>query len=449
MKKFDVIVIGTGSGAYVARKCAEAGKKTCIIDNLPFGGTCALRGCIPKKILTGIANVLFLNEQLQRHGIKNSSSGSWKDLMKFKKTFTDPVPQKRETALEKVGIVTYNGRAHFLSDNTLQVNDDILYADKFVIAVGSKPARLSIPGEEFLSDSTDFLQMKELPGKLIFIGGGFIAFEFAFIAASFGAKVIILQRGNRPLKNFDTDIVKHLVKAAESRGIKVVLNTEVKSILKRSSDILIKADSGGKELRFTGQIAVHAAGRSPDIEDLGLEKINVATGKKGIKVNKYMQSVTNPDVYSCGDANDSGLPLTPVGSMEAVNLVENLLNGNNTEIEYGNIPSNVFSIPPLAKVGLTEDEAKKKKLKFVTVYKDTTGWYSSKRLNEKVSAFKILIEKKTDLILGAHLLGYNADEIINIFALAMNNGIKAGELRKTIFTYPTNASDISSMLKVN
>ena len=446
MEKFDVVVIGTGSGSSVAHKCAAAGKKTAIIDSHPYGGTCALRGCDPKKVLVGITHVLSLNNQLKGKGIETVATASWKDLMRFKKSFTEPIPVKHKAGLNKAGVVTYNGRAHFLSANTLQVNSEVLQAEKFVIANGAKPAKLSIPGEELLIDSTAFLELEELPKEMLLVGGGYIAFEFAHIAARFGVKVTIVHRGERPLENFEADLVKHLIKATERQDIKLFLNTEVKSISRDNGGLIVHAECQGKECNFSTQLAVHAAGRTADIDDMELEKVNVSFGKKGVEVNKYMQSVSNPNIYACGDVNNSGLPLTPVGGKEALILVSNLLKGNHAKIDYGHIPSNVFSIPPLASVGLTDEAAKNQKLNYKVNFEETTEWYSSKRLNEPVSAFKVLVDKETDLILGAHLLGNNAEETINIFAVAMNAGLKASQLKKTIFSYPTNASDVVYML---
>lgn len=442
MEKFDVIVIGTGSGSLVAKRCAKAGKKTAIIDSLPYGGTCALRGCDPKKVLVGIAHILALNKQLQGKGLSTPATASWKGLMKFKKTFTEPIPGKRENALKSTGVTTYHGRAHFISENTLQINEDILHAEKFVIANGARPRKLSIPGEELLIDSTAFLELQELPDEILFVGGGYIAFEFAHIVSSFGVKATIVHRGERPLENFDADLVKLLMKASEAAGIKIILKTNVKGISKENGRLLIHAEQEGKEKTFSTQLAVHSAGRTADIDDLSLEKVNVSVGKKGVEVNEYMQSVSNPDFYACGDANDKGLPLTPVGGKEAIVLASNLLKGNHLKIDYGYIPSNVFSLPPLASVGLTEDAAKIQKLNYKVNYEETTGWFASKRLNEPITAFKVLIDNKTDQILGAHLLGNNAEETINIFAVAMNADLKASQLKKTIFSYPTNASDI-------
>jgi glutathione reductase (NADPH) len=446
MEKFDVIVIGTGSGSSVAKRCAAAGKKTAIIDNQPFSGTCALRGCDPKKVLVGLAHVLSLNEQLRGKGIATIATSSWKDLMKFKTSFTEPKIPKTEAALREAGIAMFHGRAKFIDENTIQVNEDILYAEKFVIANGAAPSKLSIPGEDLLIDSTAFLELEELPKEILFVGGGFIAFEFAHIVSRFGVKATIIHRGDRPLKNFDTDLVKFLMKASEEIGIQIILSAEVKSITKENNRFIIHAKQDGKELAISTSLAVHAAGRTPDIFDMCLEKMNVSFNKKGVAVNDYMQSVSNENVYSCGDANDKGLPLTPVAGKEGLVLSANLLKGNHKKIEYGHIPSNVFTIPALGAVGLTEEEAKDKNLNYSVHFKKTTDWYSSRRLNEPVSGFKILVDKETDQIIGAHLLGTNAEETINLFALAMNAGIKASDLKKTIFSYPTNASDVVHML---
>jgi glutathione reductase (NADPH) len=447
MVEFDVIVIGTGSGGTaIARKCASAGKKVAIIDSHPYGGTCALRGCDPKKVLVGISHALDLSERLHHKGVAAPAKLSWKDMMQFKRTFTEPVPAMQEKSLHKKGIATYHGRARFTSENTIEINGETLRAEKFVLANGAKPMRLSIPGEELVIDSTDFLDLEELPEDILLIGGGYIAFEFGHLAARMGAKVKIIQRGELPLTNFDPDLVKNLVKATQDLGVEVILNTEVKGIAKENGKLLVRATSAGEEVSFSTSLAVHAAGRVADIEDLQLEKVNVSHGRRGIEVNNYMQSVSNPNVFACGDVNDKGLPLTPVAGKESLVAASNLLKGNHKKIEYGHIPSNVFTIPPLAAVGLTEQEAQKQGLNYRVKYEQTTGWFSSKRLNEPVSAYKVLLDKETDQILGAHLLGPHADEVINVFALAMNANVKGSELKKMIFSYPTNASDIVYMV---
>jgi glutathione reductase (NADPH) len=443
---FDVIVIGTGSGASVARTCAQAGKKVAIIDSNPFGGTCQLRGCDPKKVLIGISQALDISDRLLHKGVTERAKLSWKDMMQFKGTFTNPTPVLSDKSLTDAGVKTYHGRAAFHSKNILKVNGRLLKAEKFVLANGARPAKLSIPGEEFLIDSTAFLNLNELPDELLLIGGGYIAFEFGHLAARIGVNVTIIHRGELPLKNFDQDMVKKLLRATELLGIKVILNTEVKGVSEKNGRLIIHAESAKKEVTFITSMAVHAAGRTADIDDMQLENADIAYSKNGVEVNEYMQSISNPDVFACGDANNKGLPLTPVGGKEAIIVASNLLTGNHQKIDYGHIPSNVFTIPALAMVGLTEKAAKNQGLDYRVNYVETTDWFSSKRLNEPVSAYKILLDKETNQILGAHLLGPHAEDVINIFTVAMNGNIKGDQLKRMIFSYPTNASDIVYML---
>jgi glutathione reductase (NADPH) len=194
-------------------------------------------------------------------------------------------------------------------------------------------------------------------------------------------------------------------------------------------------------------MVVHSAGRVPDIDDMNLEKAGIERGKKGILVNEYLQSVSNPMVYAAGDAADSGgLPLTPVATMEAHVVASNLLKGNHRQPNHLGVPTVVFTLPPLSSVGLQEDEAAKKGLKFNVKYEDTSGWYSSRRIGLKYSAYKTLVEVDTGRILGAHLLGAHAEEVINIFALAIRTGLKAEDLKTMIYAYPTSASDIGYMV---
>ncbi len=443
---FDVIVIGTGSGASVAHKCAKAGKKVAIIDSNPYGGTCQLRGCDPKKVLVGISQALDMSNHLLNKGVTEPAKLSWKDMMQFKHTFTDPKPSENDQSLTKAGVKTFHGRANFESENILKVNGQLLRAEQFVLANGAKPAKLSIPGEELLIDSTAFLSLNELPDELLLIGGGYIAFEFGHLAARMGVKVKIIHRGKMPLENFDQDMVKNLITATNLLGIELILDTEVKAVVKENNRLVVHAEAKGKAISFVTSLAAHAAGRTADIDDMQLEKANVAYGKKGVEVNDYLQSVSNPNVYACGDVNNKGLPLTPVGAKEAIIVGSNLLKGNHTKIDYGHIPSNVFTVPALAMVGLTEQAAKSQGLNYEVNYEENTSWFASRRLNEPISAYKILLDKDTNQVLGAHLLGPHAEEIINIFTVAMNGNIKGDQLRKMIFSYPTNASDIVYML---
>lgn len=446
--EFDLVIIGTGTGSSIAaEKCSSAGWKIAQIDSQPFGGTCALRGCDPKKVLVGTAEIMDWFSRMEGRGIEGDLSINWPDLMKFKRTFTKPMPEKREQRMKKNNITPFHGRARFLDEQTLQVGNQTLKAKNFLLANGAKPASLSIEGFQHLTNSTEFLELEELPENIMFVGGGYISFEFAHIAARAGAKVTIIHRGKRPLVNFDPDLVDLLVEKTRKIGINILLDTEVKAVEKEEEMLSVKVSRYEKESILSGDLAVHGAGRTPDIDDLNVEKANIATDKRGILVNNYLQSVSNPKIYAAGDVvSSAGKPLTPVAGFESHIVASNLLKGNHRKINYPAQPSIVFSIPPLASVGLTEAEAKEKGIKADVNFGQTDSWYSSRRTNETFTGYKTLIDSASGKIIGAHFLGSHAPELVNLFTLAINHGIPPVDLKKTIFAYPTFASDLSFML---
>lgn len=446
-KQFDLIVIGTGAGGSTAAgKCAKAGWKVAQIDSRPFGGTCALRGCDPKKVLVGAAELIDWNRRMGEKGIQGEPAINWKELINFKQTFTDPVPDHREKGMKKQGVIPFHGRAKFVDEQTIEVNDDILKANHILIAAGAKPASLPIDGFDHLTTSTEFLELDKLPEKIVFVGGGYISFEFAFISALAGADVEIVHRGKRPLESFDQELVNILISKAKEIGITIHLNAEVQSAKKTNSGFSVEASQNSERLTLSCNLVVHGAGRVPDIEDMKLENGNIERTKKGIKVNKYLQSTSNQKVYAAGDAVDSnGLPLTPVAGYESHIVASNLLEGNHRKAEYPAQPTTVFTLPPLASVGLTEDQAKSQNLNIEVNFKEIDGWFSYRRTNESYAAFKTIIDSN-DHILGAHIFGSKAEEIINLFAMAINQKLTTAELKKMIYAYPSHASDIPYMV---
>lgn len=407
-RKFDLIVIGTGEGgATAAYKCRKAGWEVAIIDSRPFGGTCALRGCDPKKVLVGAADLIDWIHRMQGNGVSSKEPKiDWPALIRFKKSFTDPVPENREKEYAKAGIAAFHGRAHFLDQNVLQVSNDLLTGRFVLIAAGAKPATLGISGEAYLTISDQFLELEQLPQRIIFVGGGYISFEFAHIAARAGAQVRILHRGVRALEDFDADLVSRLVQATRELGVDVRLNTEVKSIEKDGDHFVVNTLGEGGDEDFEADMVVHGAGRVPDIDDLDLEKAGVQREKKGVSVNEYLQSISNPAVYAAGDAAArSELKLTPVASMEGHVAASNMQKGNHRQPNYAGVPTVVFTVPPLAAVGLQEQAARKQGLKFKVNHEETAGWYASRRIALKYSAFKTVVEEDSGRILGAHLLG--------------------------------------------
>ena len=419
-----------------------------IVDSRPFGGTCALRGCDPKKVLVGAADALDWIRRMKGNGIQAEKLRvDWQELMRFKRSFTEPVPKNREEGFAKAGIAAFHGRARFVGPSTVQVGDEVLEARYVVVAAGQKPADLEIPGTEHLTTSEQFLELDELPKRMLFIGGGYIAFEFAHVAVRAGAQVTVVHRGARPLPHFDPDLVDQIVKSTRELGVDVQLGTEVVGVEKGPGQLIVRASASGQERTFEADMVVHAAGRVPEIDDLNLDAAGVEWNKRGVTVNEFLQSVSNPAVYAAGDAAVSGgPPLTPVASYDGITVAANLLKGNHQKPNYLGIPTVVFTIPPLAAVGLGESEARKQALKFWVKKEMTSNWYSSRRVGEKYSGFKVLVEEGTDRILGAHLLGGQAEEVINLFAIAMRSGMRAADLKHMLFAYPTHGSDVPYML---
>lgn len=449
MEHFDVIVIGSGTAAMtVANRCRAAGRQVAIVDSRPFGGTCALRGCDPKKVLVGAAEAWEWSRRLEGKGIAGLPHIDWPTLMRFKNSFTDPVPQQRKEQLRKSGIAILHGRARFTGPATLSVGDEVVEGRQVVIAAGARPATLHVEGEQYLITSEQFLSLNELPRRIMFVGGGYISFEFAHIAARVGAAVSILHLDRRPLARFDPDLVEALLAKTRALGVQVEMDMPVRSIDRSPTGTLaVHAGAAASPQTFTTELAVHGAGRVADIDDMNLDAAGVAWESVGVKVNQFLQSISNPSVYAAGDAAaTAGAPLTPVAGYEGQIAATNLLEGNTTTANYSGMASVVFTIPPLASVGLQEVEAKKHGLRFRTHSENTGNWFTSRRVGETFSAFKILIEQESGRILGAHLLGPNADEIINLFALAMRAELRVSDLKDVLFAYPTSASDVRYML---
>ncbi len=446
----DLIVLGTGSAAQsVAYPCREAGWSIAVVDSRPFGGTCALRGCDPKKVLVGVSELVDWSRRMQGKGVSAPGLAlEWADLIRFKHTFVDDVPESTDESFTSAGIVTLHGRARFVDRTTVQVGEETLIGRHVVIATGARHATLGIPGEEYLNTSTEFLDLDALPRRVAFVGGGYIAMEFAHIAARAGAQVDILHRGDRPLERFDADLVGQLVQITRDLGVNIQVCTTVEAIEKRGEELIVHVRAGDETREVVADLVVHAAGRIPEINDLELAAAGVARADKGgVSVNAYLQSVSNPAVYAAGDAVDSGgFPLTPVAGMQGGIVAANLLEGNTRTPTYAGIPSVVFTTPPLAAVGLDEAGAWAQGLHFTTRHEDTSGWYSSRRVALPHTGFKTLVEEGTGRILGAHLLGLHAEEVINIFALAIRAGLPASALKEMVYAYPTSGSDISYMV---
>jgi glutathione reductase (NADPH) len=446
-KPYDLVIIGSGSAAQVASgRVRAAGWSVAVIDHLPYGGTCALRGCDPKKMLISGAEAIDAASRMRGHGIEGEPRVNWRELMAFKRSFTDPIPHKQEQHYIEEGIDAFHGLARFTGPDALTVEGQELKARYILIASGARPVPLHIPGEEHVITSDRFLELDALPNHLILVGGGYIAAEFSHLAARAGTRVTVLQRAEHMLPAFDADLVGWLMAKFHELGIDVRTRSTVQRIEKTADGCLAHASTDGRTQTVAADLVVHAAGRIPDLEALHLDVAGVSTENGRLKLNEYLQSVSNPRVYAAGDAASSGPPLTPVSSHDAKIVAGNLLDGNRHKPDYRGVPSVAFTIPPIARVGLSEADAQSQGLKFRLKSEKVSGWYTARRLNESIYGFKTLVEEGTDRILGAHLVGPHADEVINVFALAIRNGLTSNDLKTTIFAYPTGASDIGYML---
>lgn len=447
--KYDLLVIGAGmAGVAAANKTASQGWRVAIVDSLPYGGTCALRGCDPKKILRRGAEIVDSARLLGGKGIDaDQVSINWTDLMKHKHGFTDPVPHNMEESLRSRGVDTLHGVAAFTDTTHVDIDGTGYEANNVLIATGAVPRELDFPGHEHLIDSTDFLNLPKLPRRIAFIGGGFVSFEFAHIAARAGSSPVIIDRGPIPLKGFDPDLVELLVERGATAGVAVRRETTITSVVRDAHGFRITMQQAGTTTVLDTDLVVHGAGRIADLARLNLEAGGVAHGPRGIAVADHLQSITNSHVYAAGDAADTaGMPLTPVAVFEAKVAASNMLKADTAVPDYAAIPTAVFTIPELVRIGMQESEARGLGLDLDVRFADTSGWFSNYRIGETVGAAKILIDKSTDRIVGAHLLGHDYAEVANTISLAMKHGLTTRQVKSTTAAYPTAGSDLGSML---
>jgi len=450
---YDLVVIGTGTAASTAASaCHRAGWRVAVVDQLPFGGTCALRGCDPKKVLVGAAEAWDHARRMQGRGIAGEPVIRWPELMKFKRTFTEPVSHKREEQFAANGIDTFRGHARFRDRQCIEVDGRSLEGRFILIAAGAAPVRLGIPGEEHLASSTDFLDLEALPKRIAFVGGGYIASEFSHLAVRAGAQVTILQQGERLLTGFDPDLVQQLTEKSRRLGIEIRLGARVEAIervcaaSKKGGALRLDFTAGDGRSSMEADLIVHAAGRAPDLAALDLEAAGIEREDGRLKLNEFLQSTSNPAVYAAGDCAGRGPPLTPIAGYDGRIAATNMLEGNHEKPDYLGVPSVVFTIPALTRVGSLEAEARERGMRLRVRHEVTSSWYTARRVGEDCAGFKVLIEEGSERILGAHLLGPQAEEVINLFALAIRAGLSTRQLGAMISAYPTAGSDVQYML---
>lgn len=447
---FELVVIGTGpAGSSVARKLAEAGRRVAIVEARAFGGTCALRGCNPKKVFTNAGELV---DRLQRGDGRLIAAAAgqidWRVLQAFKREFTEPVAEKSERSFQDDGIETFHGTARFTGEETIDVAGQTLRSERFLIASGSHPRPLEFPGSDLVTHSDEFLERETMPRRLLFIGGGYISMEFAHVAARARCEVTIVERNDQLLSGFDPDLVDLLSRRSKEIGICGITNCDVQQIQRSADNTLLVSLSNGQQV--TADLVIHGAGRVPNIANMSLDQGDIQFNDDGIAVDATMRSCSNRRVFAAGDCAASGkLRLTPVANEEARMIAKNLFSEEPGKApDYGIVPSVAFTTPAIAAIGLSERQARERKESpsIDVRYDETSSWGSVRKLGPTVSGYKVIIDIQSDKILGAHLLGPAAEETINLFALAMKFDLTATDMKSTLFAFPTFASDVRQML---
>jgi glutathione reductase (NADPH) len=447
MESYDLIVIGTGTAAQTAAgQIRQAGRSVAVIDHLPFGGTCALRGCDPKKTLRSGPDAVDWARRMYQHGVVGKLRIDWRELIIFKRTFTDPVPMGLEANFANQGIDAFHGIARFRDSDTVIVEGRALKARNILLATGSRPVTLGFPGAGHAIFSDAFMELESLPKRVVMVGGGYIAAEFSHLAAFAGASVTVLQSEATMLPRFDAELVGWLMTAFQNLGIDVRTEHTVTRIESSPSEFRVTAQAPSGMSEFDADLVVHAAGRVPNLAELNLGAGHVDAENGRLRLNEYLQSVSNPIVYGAGDAASQGPPLTPVSSHDGRVVAANMLEGNRHRPDYRGVPTVAFTLPPIAAVGLSEAAARVQVPRLRVNSANVTDWATARRVGEPVYGYKTLVDEETGRILGAHLVGPHADEVINLFGLAIRHDLTVDDLKTTMFAYPTASSDIGYML---
>ena len=445
--RFDILIIGGGNAGFgVSAVAAEAGKKIAFVEERDFGGTCPNRGCTPKKVLVAAAHAMHEIETASAHGIETGPVKlDWAKLIDREKDLIRSIPKNMAGLAEKRGTV-FRGQARFVGPDAVEVNGQRIEADNIVIATGSTPRPLPIPGADLMITSDEVLSERELPGDVVFVGGGVIAMEFSHVYARAGAKVTILEALPRLLGNLDKDAVDAIRGESARLGIDIKTDVAVKKIEQVDGRLRVTFEhDGGKHERLADRV-VNGAGRIANVADLNLDAGSVKHDRIRIKVDDQLRSISNPAVWVCGDALVGPAQLSPLATYEGRLVGRNIVEGANLKPDYSVVPSAVYTVPALASVGLTEEQATEQGLDVEVKVNDMTDWFSGTTYAETVAWVKTLVEKATGRIVGAHIIGHSGEELIHLFAMAMKHGITEAQIKDQFYAFPTFSADIKSML---
>ena len=436
-KKVDFLVIGGGSGGVrAARLSASFGAKVVLIEKNQLGGTCVNLGCVPKKFFVYASDFRHQFKVAQGYGWDVQSKLNWQKFIANKNKEILRLNSIYQKLLEDNGVEIVFGEAKLLDKNTVQVGEQTYQAEKILIATGSNPFLPKIEGIELAHISDDMFFLPELPQKAVVVGAGYIAVEFAGILNSFGVQTTLIHRNENLLRAFDRETVAHLVSEMKKRGIAFELGCQIEKIQKQNESLLLQLNNG-KETKT--DLLLYAIGRKPNLDNLALEKIGIELAKNGgISVNSFFQT-TFPNIYAIGDIINH-INLTPVAIKQAVVVAHHLFNNKTLTLNYKNLPTAVFSQPNLATVGLTEEEAKKQG--DVEIFKATPTPMKYSLSESKEKAFlKLIVDKASQKIIGAHMVGADAGEIMQIMAVAIRAGATKMDFDQTIGVHPSLAEE--------
>ncbi len=447
---YDLFVIGGGSGGVrAARMSALAGKRVALAEEWRMGGTCVIRGCIPKKLLVYASQ---FKENIMDSAGYGWSFGDckfdWPTLIANKDREIARLEGLYTTNVEKAGVTILHDRAVFADEHTLLLvnSQKKITAEKILIATGNRPTREMgtthvIPGGDLCITSDEAFHLEKLPERILIAGGGYIALEFAHIFHGLGSKVSLVYRGDKPLRGFDDDMRDAMVASMAERGIEVLLGCEFTKVEKRGQSLHAETNKGATI--ETDQIML-AIGRHPNTDALHVEKAGVELGRKGeVKVDAF-SATTNPHIYAIGDVTDR-VQLTPVAIHEAMCFVETAFKNNPTRPDHTHVPSAVFTTPELAAIGLTEEKALLMG-HHVDVFKSTFKPLLHTLGGRMVRTYmKLIVDAKTDKVLGCHIFGDHAAEVIQIVAVCLKMGATKKDFDSTIALHPTAAEELVTM----
>ena len=440
---YDLITIGAGSGGVRASRLAGGyGAKVAVCEEDRVGGTCVLRGCIPKKLLIYGAHYADYMEDAVNYGWTiEGASHDWTKLIANKNTELDRLNGIYLRILRDNNVDLKEGRGVLVDDHTVEIAGERLTAENILIAVGGRPTMPDIPGIEQVITSNEALELPKLPKRVVIVGGGYIAIEFAGIFSSFGVEVTEIIRADNILRGFDIDMRTSLFEEMEKRGIKILAETVVESIEKQGDTFSLRL--GNDEILETDCV-MYATGRRANSEGLGIEAAGVELNDNGSIIVDELNRTSQSHIYAVGDVTDR-IQLTPVAIQEGHALADMLFNQDTRTTDYTNVPSAVFSTPPIATVGLTEEQARAEfgevdiyDSNFKPLVHTLTG-------RDERSVMKLIVEPKSDKVIGCHMMGIDAPEIIQGVAIAMKCGATKAQFDATTGIHPSSAEEFVAM----